>query len=93
MDTHHARTGDTVDAFAIEQLIAALVRPELEEASGELDPDRTFADLGLDSTGVIAVAAGLEDRLGITVDSDLFFDHPTINRLAEHLAAELRAVP
>ena len=70
----------------IERLITDLVRPELEDAAGNLDPDVTFTDLGLDSTGVLAVAEGLHSQLGVEVVADLFFDHPTITRLAQHLA-------
>jgi acyl carrier protein len=70
----------------IESLVARLVEPELEHAPGRLDPDSTFTDLGLDSTGIIAVAEGLTDVLGIRVVPEMFFDHPTIAQLAQLLA-------
>lgn len=70
----------------IETRIAELVEPELEQASGKLDPDSTFTDLGLDSTGIIAVSEGLTSTLGIPVVPKMFFDHPTIAELAQHLA-------
>ncbi len=75
------------DVVQVERILTELVRPELEQAAGPVDPDRTFTDLGLDSTGVLAVCEGLKDELRVDLVADAFFDHPTISRLAAHLSS------
>jgi len=37
---------------------------------GEITPDKTFADLGLDSLAMVEVAVAAEDRFGLLIDDD-----------------------
>jgi acyl carrier protein len=51
-----------------------------------IDPQTTFARLGLDSANSVFLIVELEDRLGLELTPDLLFEYPTICALAHHLA-------
>ena len=51
-----------------------------------IDPETTFARLGLDSANSVFLIVELEDWLGLELTPDLLFEHPTICELAGHLA-------
>jgi acyl transferase domain-containing protein/tryptophanase/pimeloyl-ACP methyl ester carboxylesterase/NAD(P)-dependent dehydrogenase (short-subunit alcohol dehydrogenase family) len=64
-------------------------------SSDEIDVARTFADMGVDSVGAVAIVRDLNERCGLQLDSVVIYDHPTIARLAEYVvqtAAELGAL-
>jgi acyl carrier protein len=52
-----------------------------------IDPEMTFARMGLDSANSVFLIVELEDWLGLELTPDLLFEHPTIRELAGHLAA------
>ena len=54
-----------------------------------IDPEITFARLGLDSANSVFLIVELEDWLGLELMFDLVFEHPTICELARHLAARV----
>src|SRR5258708_19108465 len=51
-----------------------------------IDPEMTFARLGLDSANSVFLIVELDDWLGLELTPDLLFEHPTIGELARHLA-------
>ena len=51
-----------------------------------IDPEMTFARLGLDSANSVLLIVELEDWLGLELTPDLLFEYPTIGELARHLA-------
>ncbi|MEU8272167.1 alpha/beta fold hydrolase, partial [Sphaerisporangium sp. NPDC049002] len=52
------------------------------------DDRSTFVDLGLDSLRLTQLAHQLSDRLGLRLPPTVLYDHPTVERLAEHLAGQ-----
>jgi acyl carrier protein len=52
-----------------------------------IDPEMTFARLGLDSANSVFLIVELEDWLGLELTPDLLFEHPTICELARYLAS------
>jgi acyl carrier protein len=54
-------------------------------ADAPVDPDTSFADLGLDSVAGIAVATQVAEELSIRVPPVLMFDFPTVRELSHHL--------
>ena len=52
----------------------------------KIDPEVTFARLGLDSANSVFLIVELEDWLGLELTPELVFEHPTIGELARHLA-------
>ncbi|MFJ4617067.1 SDR family NAD(P)-dependent oxidoreductase [Streptomyces sp. NPDC088812] len=71
----------------------ALVRAVAADVLGvtqgqDLDPERTFKALGLDSLGAVEFADRLSRATGLWLPPTLTYDHPTPVALARHLAAE-----
>ncbi|MFD4509083.1 type I polyketide synthase [Streptomyces sp. NPDC058457] len=74
----------------------ALVRAVAADVLGatpgqELDPGRTFRELGLDSLGAVEFADRLSRATGRWLPPTLTYDHPTPLSLARHLAAQTGA--
>jgi acyl transferase domain-containing protein/enoyl-CoA hydratase/carnithine racemase/pimeloyl-ACP methyl ester carboxylesterase/acyl carrier protein/NAD(P)-dependent dehydrogenase (short-subunit alcohol dehydrogenase family)/ubiquinone/menaquinone biosynthesis C-methylase UbiE len=53
---------------------------------GELEDDRPFTELGLDSIGVIELVRDLNDAFHLTIEATDIYDHPTTTRLIPYLA-------
>ncbi|WP_026467426.1 type I polyketide synthase [Amycolatopsis alba] len=75
-----------------EQELRDLLRVELAEVLGHLDPgtvpeDKPFTDLGLDSLAVIDLRTRLRELTGVELPARVLFDHPTVIELAGHLRA------
>jgi acyl carrier protein len=51
-----------------------------------VEADAKFNRLGLDSAMVVYVMMGLEEKLGIELSPDDFYDYPTVNELSRYLA-------
>jgi len=51
------------------------------------DPERGFFDMGFDSMMAVELRNRLERRLGRSLPATLAFDHPTVQRMAAHLAS------
>lgn len=64
-------------------LAEALARP-----AEQIDPNVTFARLGVDSAMAAFLLIELEDWLGIELAPDVVFEYPTIAKLARHLAQQ-----
>jgi acyl carrier protein len=58
----------------------------LELSDQAIDPEATFARLGLDSANSVYLIVELEDWLGLELTPDLVFEHPTIAELARNLS-------
>ncbi|WP_455569468.1 SDR family NAD(P)-dependent oxidoreductase [Streptomyces sviceus] len=71
-----------------------LVRTHTARALGEgraedIEPDRGFVDLGVDSLAGLDLQEKLFEATGVDLPSTLIFDHPTAAALADHLCARL----
>lgn len=60
----------------------------LDRPVAEIDPDASFAELGLDSAKSTQFVLSLEDRLGLELDPTVVESYPSIAALAEHLGAQ-----
>jgi NAD(P)-dependent dehydrogenase (short-subunit alcohol dehydrogenase family)/acyl carrier protein len=74
------------------------VRDEVRRVLGfrsarDLDPDKGFFDLGMDSLLAVELKNRLQAAVGKAVSSTLVFDHPTVTGLAEYLAEDLGIAP
>lgn len=73
------------------------VRTDVQAAVGrtlymdirEIEPARTFADMGLDSLGAVEIVRDLNVTFGTSFDSVLIYDFPTVNALADRIVAEV----
>jgi acyl carrier protein len=71
---------------AIRDWCAEYLARTLDLPDHTVDPEMTFARLGLDSANSVFLIVELEDWLGLELTPDLVFEHPTISELARHLA-------
>jgi acyl carrier protein len=51
-----------------------------------IEPDTKFSRLGLDSAMVVYLMMELEEKLGLELSSDNFYDYPTVSDLSRYLA-------
>ncbi len=61
--------------------------------AGDVDPDRGFTDMGLDSLAAIELRNALQSATGIRLPATLMFDHPNPRSLAGLLAEEFGLTP
>ncbi len=83
-----ARGGAAGDAKQLADRIAAVVARYAGQAADTLDRGAPFYALGIDSVKLIDLTVALEEALGRTVPTMALFDHPTVDALAAHLAAD-----
>jgi polyketide synthase 13 len=72
--------------------IAAWIKERVSELTGmpsaEIDENEPLLRLGLDSVGVVTLAADLEKWAGYRFQQNPLEEHPSINALAEFVARE-----
>ena len=54
----------------------------------EVDPDRRFSELGLDSAAAIALTAEIGERLQRSLSPTLLWDHPTVGAVVDFLTRD-----
>jgi acyl-CoA synthetase (AMP-forming)/AMP-acid ligase II/acyl carrier protein len=84
--------GDS-DALRIERWLLN----QLASASGmerdDVDPQRPFASLGIDSVAAVNIAASVEQKFGVELGATALWDFPSARLLAKHLAQLTSARP
>jgi acyl carrier protein len=79
-------TREEISQHCVASLAKALrVKPE------SIDPKVKFNRLGLDSAMIVYVMMELEEKVGLELTTDDFYDHPTVDELTRHLAARRAA--
>jgi acyl carrier protein len=81
-------TQDEISEFCV-----ASVANVLRIAKDRVGTETKFSRLGLDSAMVIYVMMEIEEKLDLTLSTDDFDDHPTINELSRFLAEKRAASP
>ncbi len=61
------------------------------DSAGEIAPDRPLGELGLGSLAALELRSRLGAATGLSLAATVAFDHPTVERLAAHLLAEVMA--
>ena len=75
---------EEIAAWARAHVAQALQRPP-----ERIDLDAKLSRLGLDSATSVHLMVAIEDWLGIELDPELAFEHPTLRRLSQAIAAQL----
>jgi acyl carrier protein len=75
-----------MSADDLERWLVARLAERLGEPAGTVDPNASFADLGLDSVGALEVASALQGEWDLTLAEMDMWDYPTPRDLAVHLA-------
>lgn len=78
-ERRRAVLGDVVARLAAKLLLG--------DASATIDPDRSLAELGLNSLSAVLFTRGLSQRLGRPISAKLLFEHPTVAALVDYLAS------
>ena len=87
-------TAGRTDAAYLVQWLRTAVAAELGLADpADLDPDTGLFDLGLTSSMMVELRAGIEQVLGRPVPSTVVFDYPTIGKLTDHLTELAAGAP
>ncbi len=73
----------------LEAGLRAILARELRMPEAELEPNRPFAELGLNSVMAMSVRRETEQFLGVELSATMLFNHPTIVSLAAYLAGKL----
>lgn len=73
-------------SLAWEDWLLARLGAALGQPPEALDPELAFVELGLDSVLLVELSGELEEALGQPLDPNLLFEHPSVARLARHLA-------
>ncbi|MCP5018488.1 MAG: AMP-binding protein [Ketobacter sp.] len=75
------------ETIILEAIAEALgINPE------SLNPQASFSDFGLDSKTLVGLTGTIEERLGRSIPTNLFFDYPSISKLAKYLNDDIREV-
>jgi acyl carrier protein len=74
-------SADDLERWLLTQLAERLSVP-----TGTVDPQASFADLGLDSVGALEIASSLQGEWDLTLAEMDMWDYPTPRELAAHLA-------
>ena len=81
------RIGIAASNAGLIDTIRAVVAETLQMRPEQLLADRNFSDYGADSIISVELIGALNTRFGITLKPTILFSHPTVERLAEHLAS------
>ena len=77
---------DQLSPAALERELAARLAARLGLDPAEIDPREPFESYSLASAEAISLSGEIEEWLGRSLSPTLFYTHPTIAALAEHLA-------
>ncbi|WP_310785364.1 type I polyketide synthase [Mycobacterium sp. Z3061] len=66
--------------------LRGIIARELRLPESDLDSDRPFAELGLNSLMAMAIRREAEQLVGIELSATMLFNHPTVAALANYLA-------
>ena len=81
-------TREQIAAFCVTSLANVLrITPD------KVKTDAKFSRLGLDSAMVVYVLMELEEKLGLELSPDDFYDYPTIDELSRYLADKRATLP
>jgi acyl carrier protein len=74
-------TVEQISEFCVTSLAKVLRIPK-----DRVETDAKFSRLGLDSAMIVYLMMELEEKLGLELSTDDFYDYPTVNELSRYLA-------
>jgi myxalamid-type polyketide synthase MxaE and MxaD len=78
-------------ARTIEKHLGRAVAQVLGFPPERIDPSKPFADMGLDSLLTVELRNLLDARLGVALPVTVFWEHPTLRALSEHVSGVMGA--
>ncbi|MBT2398894.1 acyl carrier protein [Streptomyces sp. ISL-100] len=89
-DSAVENTGQNLSREELTAWLKERVAEHVEMSADDIRSDELLAGYGLDSVYAFAVIADIEDRLGITLESTVMWDNPTLDALVVAISAEMR---
>lgn len=74
----------------LEEELKASLATALYLSPEEMEPDRSFIEMGLDSILVIEWIGNINQKFGTSITTNKVYDYPTIHQFKEYLYKELR---
>ncbi|WP_039521650.1 acyl carrier protein [Xanthomonas arboricola] len=68
-----------------EQLLLEILRREMDVDAGQVSAETAFSALGLDSIAGLRFMRRAQDALGIEIELEWMYDHPSVAELARFL--------
>jgi acyl carrier protein len=69
------------------------IAAELQTPAEKISVEESFSNLGMTSLQTLLVTGDLGEHLGVEeLEPSLFWDYPTIQKLADHLVAQRQSV-
>ncbi len=81
-------TREQISEFCVASLANVLRMPQ-----DRIETGTKFNRLGLDSAMVVYVMMELEEKLGLELSTDDFYDYPTVDALSNYLCEKRAARP
>ncbi|MGC4900414.1 acyl carrier protein [Micromonospora echinospora] len=86
-----SRSAASGDATGLATQVTVRVAALLDVPAERIRPDVPLAEQGLDSVSAVGLVADLEDQLGVALDPQLTWDHPTVDEIVRFLSGRLDA--
>ncbi len=80
-----ARMAEEIPLHAIRDTLLHMLARELHLDDDEVDADRQYTDLGLDSITGVTWIRKVNERYGLSLDATIVYTYPTIAKLAQHV--------
>lgn len=65
--------------------VTGMVANARQARPDEIDPEKPFVELGLDSMSAVSLSGDMEMLLGVDLPPTLLWEHPTISALVSHV--------
>ncbi len=79
------RTAEEIPLHTVRDTLLQMLARELHLEDDEVDVDRQYTDLGLDSITGVTWIRKVNDRYGLSLDATIVYTYPTIAKLAQHV--------
>lgn len=80
-----ARATEEIPLHTIRETLLHMLARELHLDDDEVDPERQYTDLGLDSITGVTWIRKVNERYGLSLDATIVYTYPTIAKLAQHV--------
>ena len=90
---HPAQHEDAVELDSLIADLAELLAAELFVGVEDIDPDRSFVELGLDSILAVEWVQAVNRRFGLSVSATRIYEFPTLRQFAALVASDVQVSP
>ena len=85
VSVHGPEESDKKTDKHVRAMILDCLAGSIKVSKADIDDNSPFSDYGIDSITGIRLVKEVNDRLGVTMDTTVLFDHATVNLLTDHV--------